>query len=101
MTFAVRAETKEGNVLTLRRGFASHDDAEDHRIQLCQWRRVWVEEEQGASRFAAPAVTADDIAALGLPDRITGPLVEYAARERTTVRAVLAEAVMAYLGFAS
>jgi hypothetical protein len=32
MEYAVKAETNEGNVVILRRGFASTEDAEDHRI---------------------------------------------------------------------
>ena len=44
MEFAVRAETHEGNIRTLRRGFASADDAEDHPVIAGLWKRVWVEE---------------------------------------------------------
>ena len=43
MEHAVRAETKEGDVVTLKRGFPSRSDAEDHPIHLHLWRRVWVE----------------------------------------------------------
>jgi hypothetical protein len=43
MEYAVRAETKEGDVVTLKRGFPSRSDAEDHPIHLHLWRRVWVE----------------------------------------------------------
>jgi hypothetical protein len=45
MAYAVLAETKDGNVLTLRRGFVCRDDAEDHPVQLSLWKRVWVEKE--------------------------------------------------------
>lgn len=41
--YAVKAETHEGNVMTLRRGFASKDAAEDHPVQISLWKRVWVE----------------------------------------------------------
>lgn len=41
--YAVRAETHEGNVMTLRRGFTSEDAAEDHPVQMNLWKRVWVE----------------------------------------------------------
>jgi len=41
--YAVKAETKEGNVLTLRRGFTSQEAAEDHPVQIKLWKRVWVE----------------------------------------------------------
>ena len=44
MEYAVKAETPEGHIVTLRRGFASTEDAEEHRVKLSQWRRVWVEE---------------------------------------------------------
>src|SRR5258707_1303882 len=43
MTFAVKAETLEGKVLTLRNGLASRDDAEAHPVRLSLWKRVWVE----------------------------------------------------------
>ena len=43
MEYAVKAETYEGKVLTLRRGFASQEEAEDHPIQMSRWKRVWVE----------------------------------------------------------
>lgn len=42
-TFSVKAETHEGNVMTLRAGFASREDAEDHPVQMSLWKRVWVE----------------------------------------------------------
>ena len=43
MEYAVKAETHEGNVMTLRRGFASEDAAEDHPVQMNLWKRVWIE----------------------------------------------------------
>lgn len=43
LEYAVKVETHEGNVLTLRRGFASEDDAEDHPVEMRLWKRVWVE----------------------------------------------------------
>ena len=45
MEYAVRAETKEGDVITLRRGFQTRADAEDYTIRLSRWRRVWVERQ--------------------------------------------------------
>jgi hypothetical protein len=50
MEYAVKAETNDGNVVILRRGFASTEDAEDHRVKLSQWRRVWVEQIETGSR---------------------------------------------------
>jgi hypothetical protein len=50
MEYAVKAETNEGNVVILRRGFASTEDAEDHRVTLSQWRRVWVEQIETGPR---------------------------------------------------
>lgn len=41
--YAVKAETHEGNVMTLRRGFACEEDAENHPVKLSLWKRVWVE----------------------------------------------------------
>ena len=43
MEYAVKAETHEGNAMTLRRGFATREAAEDHPIQASLWKRVWVE----------------------------------------------------------
>jgi hypothetical protein len=43
MEYAVKAETKEGDVIILRRGFPSRSDAEDHPVRLSLWKRVWVE----------------------------------------------------------
>ena len=43
MEYAVKAETNEGEIVILRRGFASQEDAEDHPIQMSRWKRVWVE----------------------------------------------------------
>ena len=43
MEFAVKAETKDGEVVTLKRGFATQSDAEDYPIHMSLWRRVWVE----------------------------------------------------------
>ena len=34
MEYAVRAETKEGDVVTLKRGFPSLSDAEDYPVRL-------------------------------------------------------------------
>ena len=42
--FAVRAETKTGDVFTLERHFKSREQAEDHRVKGSRYRRVWVEE---------------------------------------------------------
>lgn len=41
--YVIKAETKLGNVLRLRGGFASREDAEDHPVKLSLWNRVWVE----------------------------------------------------------
>jgi hypothetical protein len=43
MEYAVKAETHEGKILILQRGFASQEEAEDHPIQMSLWKRVWVE----------------------------------------------------------
>ena len=41
--YAVMAETRAGNIHTLRRGFPTRDAAEDHPVKLASWKRVWVE----------------------------------------------------------
>jgi hypothetical protein len=43
MEYAVKAETHEGEIMIVRRGFASQEDAADHPIQMSRWKRVWVE----------------------------------------------------------
>jgi hypothetical protein len=55
MEYAVRAETKEGDVVTLKRGFPSRSDAEDHPIRLHLWRRVWVERVEAYAPNSPPS----------------------------------------------
>jgi hypothetical protein len=43
MEYVVKAETKDGEVVVLRSGFASMADAEDYPVRLSLWERVWVE----------------------------------------------------------
>ena len=49
MEYAVKAETDEGKVLILKRGFASQEEAEAHPIRMSHWKRVWVEAIQAAN----------------------------------------------------
>jgi len=51
--YAVKAESPEGIVVILRRGFASQNEAEDHRITMSQWKRVWIERIGTAERREA------------------------------------------------
>ena len=44
--YAVKAETHEGEVVTLREGFPSRAVAEDFPVRLSKWRRVWVERSE-------------------------------------------------------
>jgi hypothetical protein len=44
MEYAVKGETLEGATVILCRGFASVEDAEDHRVKLALFKRVWVEQ---------------------------------------------------------
>ena len=44
MEYAVKAETREGRITIVKRGFASQEEAEDHPIRMSRWKRVWVEE---------------------------------------------------------
>jgi hypothetical protein len=53
--YAVMAETHEGNILTLRRGFPSLEAAESHPIKLSLWKFVWVER---LVALPAPAIMA-------------------------------------------
>jgi hypothetical protein len=43
MEYAVRAETYDGSLLTLRRGFTSREAAEDHPVKASLWKRIWIE----------------------------------------------------------
>jgi len=51
--YAVKGETNEGVIVILRRGFASQNEAEDHRVTMSQWRRVWIERIATAERREA------------------------------------------------
>lgn len=42
--------------MTLRRGFVSREDAEDHPVQLSLWKRVWVESTEVSSRAPIAAL---------------------------------------------
>ena len=57
MEYAVKAETHQGKVLILRRGFASQEDAEDHPVRMSHWKQVWVEQVAGAAEQSRPAET--------------------------------------------
>ena len=46
MEYAVKGETRDGRITILKRGFASHEEAEDYPIRLSRWKRVWIEEVQ-------------------------------------------------------
>jgi hypothetical protein len=48
--YAVKGENSDGIVVILRRGFASRNEAEDHRVVMSQWKRVWVERIETADR---------------------------------------------------
>jgi hypothetical protein len=50
MEYAVKAETHEGKVVTLRDGFPSRAVAEDFPVRLAKWRRVWVERIEPEAR---------------------------------------------------
>jgi hypothetical protein len=55
MEYAVRAETKEGDVVTLKCSFPSRSNAEDHPIRLHLWRRVWVEQVEPYAPNSPPS----------------------------------------------
>ena len=42
MEYAVMAETHDGELLQIRRGFSTASEAESHPIKLSQWKKVWV-----------------------------------------------------------
>jgi hypothetical protein len=44
MEYAVKGETRHGRIMILIRGFSSREEAEDYRIRMSRWKRVWVEE---------------------------------------------------------
>lgn len=41
--FCIRAETKHGHTLTLKKGFQSYEAAESYPVKLKLWKRVWVD----------------------------------------------------------
>jgi hypothetical protein len=43
MTWAVKGETHDGYILTIRKGFDTQEAAEDHPVTLSKWRCIWVE----------------------------------------------------------
>jgi len=55
------------------------------------------------SRGPVPPDTDPDADAVNalLPERLARPLLEYAEQQNTTARAVISEAVSAYLGFSA
>jgi hypothetical protein len=59
--YAVKGENPDGVVVILRRGFASKNDAEDYRVIMSQWRRIWIE------RLPASDCGPSGIAAVQLP----------------------------------
>ena len=44
MEYAVKGERRDGRVMTVKRGFASQEEAEDPRILMSRWKRVWADE---------------------------------------------------------
>jgi cytochrome oxidase assembly protein ShyY1 len=43
MEYVVKAETRDGKTVIVKRGFASREDAEEHPVRMSEWKRVWVE----------------------------------------------------------
>lgn len=41
--YAVKAETKKGEILILQRGFRTKAEAEDLTVRQSEWKRVWVD----------------------------------------------------------
>jgi len=48
--YAVKGENPDGIVVILQKGFASKNEAEDYRVVMSQWKRVWVERIETADR---------------------------------------------------
>jgi hypothetical protein len=53
MEYVVKAESRDGKIAVLKRGFASKEEAEDHPIRMSDWKRVWGEEFQASDASAA------------------------------------------------
>jgi hypothetical protein len=49
MEYVVKGETLEGEIMIVKGGFASQEEAEDHPIRMSHWKRVWVELAQPPS----------------------------------------------------
>ena len=56
MEYAVKAETHEGKIMMLRRGFQSRETAEDHPVQMSLWKRVWIEAVPPTAPLPPPAL---------------------------------------------
>lgn len=41
--YAVKVETKKGEIVVLQRGFKTRSDAEDMTVRHSEWKRVWVD----------------------------------------------------------
>lgn len=41
--YAVKVETKKGEIIVLQRGFKTRSDAEDMTVRHSEWKRVWVD----------------------------------------------------------
>jgi hypothetical protein len=52
MEYVVKAETRDGKIVIVKRGFASQEDAEEHPIRMSDWKRVWVEALQASDASA-------------------------------------------------
>ena len=53
MEYVVKAQSRDGKIAVLKRGFASKEEAEDHPIRMSDWKRVWVEAFQASDASAA------------------------------------------------
>ena len=43
MEYVVKAETRDGKTVIVKRGFVSREGAEEHPVRMSEWKRVWVE----------------------------------------------------------
>ncbi len=51
--YAVKVETKKGEIVILQRGFKTRSDAEDMTVRRSDWRRVWVDLVPAGDDFEA------------------------------------------------
>lgn len=73
--YAVKAETHKGDVIIVARGFTSRVEAEDWKIRLADYRRVWVDPVAALSEVATGRFNGRNPPQANLPKKGYGPAI--------------------------